>query len=83
VLASADQQAAVEMMLRANAPFDPAQTWRDLELVWTGAVNPTLIVDKHPVTLTALVALLAIVVLVLLRLMASPGRRERPAATDA
>ncbi|MDX2258765.1 MAG: hypothetical protein NW205_07565 [Hyphomicrobiaceae bacterium] len=83
VLASADQQAAVEMMLRVNAPFDPVQTYRDMELVWSGDVSPTLIVDKHPFTLAALVALIGILVLVMLRLVARPARREQTAETDA
>lgn len=67
VVASKDQSAAVDMMLRGG-PFNPANLLADFRLAWEGRVSPILILEKHPVSLAALAVGLVIILLVLRRL---------------
>ena len=53
VVASADQTAAVGMMLRAGATFDPVAISEDVRLVADGRVSPLLLWEKHPASLVA------------------------------
>lgn len=68
VVASKDQNAAVGMMLRTE-PFNPATVLGDLRLAWEGRVSPSLIFEKHPISLAALAVGVVILLLVLRRLL--------------
>lgn len=81
VLTSPDQTAAVEMMLRADTGFSPKTTLEDVSLVIDGRVSPILLIDKHPIALTAAAITLLLLLLMVRRLFTSP-RRPRPAPDD-
>ena len=66
VLSSQDQEAAVNMMLKADGTFDAKATLKNFQLAWNGKISPVLIVDKHPIALFAL-ALMFILFLLMLR----------------
>jgi hypothetical protein len=79
IVASADQTAAVGMMLRSNTSLDPAAIVEDFGLVTDGRVTPVLMWEKHPLVIVA--ALIAIgIVLLLLRRLLFARRRTRAAA---
>lgn len=75
ILRSADQSAAVTMMLSAGDSFNPRQFGTDLELVWSGRVDPWLLFDRHPAGIGLMVALSLLILLWLRRLF----RRTPPA----
>lgn len=75
ILRSSDQSAAVTMMLSAGDGFNPRQFATDLELVWTGQVDPWLLWDRHPAGVGLMVALSLLILLWLRRLF----RRAPPA----
>ena len=62
IVASADQAAAVGMMLQASNLPDPTLMWQHTRLVLDGRVSPLLLWERHPATL----AIAAILVLALL-----------------
>ena len=76
VLASSDQSAAVEMMLRGDNGFHPATAVKDFQMVIDGRVSPILLIDKHPISLAALAFALLMLLFVLRRLFSAPRRRE-------
>jgi hypothetical protein len=73
VIASADQGAAVEMMLRSQGA-SAATIVADFRSAWQGRVSPILLWDKHPMAIGVL-ALLVIVLLLMLRRLLLPRRR--------
>ncbi len=73
VVASADQAAAVAMMLRANAALDPSAIVEDVQLVADGRVSPVLLWEKHPVVI-AIALLAALILLLMLRRLLFPRR---------
>lgn len=73
---SADQNAAVNLMLRSTSTLDPGSIAQDFELAWQRKVNPLLLWEKHPEAVGVLL-LGAIVVLLLLRRLLFGGRRQR------
>jgi hypothetical protein len=77
VVASADQAAAVGMMLRVNAGLDPTAIMDDVSLVTDGRVSPVLIWEKHPLAVVAALVLILLALLMLRRLLFP---RRRPAA---
>lgn len=79
VIASADQAAAVAMMLRADTGFDIALLTADTRAVLAGKVHPMLMWDKHPAALVGALVLLLLLLLIVRRLFAG-GRRppKRP-----
>ncbi|WP_287958703.1 hypothetical protein [Filomicrobium sp.] len=81
VVASSDQNAAVEMMLRNDTSVDPTKVASDFKLVWDGRVSPSLLVNKHPLSLGALAVALVILLLLLRRLFSV--RRPSKIGTDA
>ncbi|MDX2287620.1 MAG: hypothetical protein NW217_02185 [Hyphomicrobiaceae bacterium] len=87
VLASADQTAAVEMMLRTSGAFDPVVTWGDIKHAWQGDISPILIVEKHPIALSVVGGGLLVLMLMVLRLFSAPRaarpQQSRLAAGDA
>jgi hypothetical protein len=79
VVASADQTAAVGMMLRTGAMLDPAAISEDLRLVADGRVSPILLWEKHPAVIVGL-GFLALLVLLLLHRLLFARRRTSAAA---
>jgi len=79
VVASADQTAAVTMMLRQDATLDPKAIVEDLGLVTGGRVSPILLWEKHPVVIVAGLVVVLILLLMLRRLLFA-GRRTKQAA---
>ncbi|MEO1544465.1 MAG: hypothetical protein AAFR75_10670 [Pseudomonadota bacterium] len=77
VVASSDQSAAVEMMLRNQKLFDPVATWQDLKLGFEGQISPILVAEKHPISLVAAFAAIIILLLMLRRLFARPARKTQ------
>jgi hypothetical protein len=78
VVASADQSAAVGMMLRMNAGLDPAAIMEDVRLAADGRVSPVLIWEKHPIAVVSGL-LLVLIVLLMLRRLFFPRRRTAAA----
>jgi hypothetical protein len=78
VVASADQSAAVGMMLRMDSGLDPNAIMEDVRLVTDGRVSPVLIWEKHPLAAVAGLMLILIVLLMLRRLF-FPKRRTATA----
>lgn len=75
IMTSADQPAAIEMMLRPGDAGIGA-TVGDVRAAWQGRINPVLLWDKHPFMIGA--ALLAALVIVLwLRRLFTPARRSK------
>lgn len=81
VIASRDQVAAVEMMLRADTGLDLAQVANDVREVAAGRVHPILLWDRHPIVLIGAGVVLLLFLLILRRLF-STGRRP-PSGRDA
>lgn len=79
VVASADQSAAVGMMLRTNATFDPAAIGGDIRLVADGRVSPILLWEKHPIVIVMGLILVLILLLMLRRLLFARPRNKAAA----
>jgi hypothetical protein len=79
VVASADQTAAVGMMLRTGATFDPVAISEDVRLVADGRVSPILLWERHPIVIVGLLFIVLIVLLLLRRLLFT-RRRAKAAA---
>jgi hypothetical protein len=69
IIASADQAAAVGMMLQANALPDPSQVMQHVNLVLNGRVSPWLLWEKHPAALLVTSVLVLALLLILKRLL--------------
>ncbi|HWK38699.1 MAG TPA: hypothetical protein VNR88_07265 [Hyphomicrobium sp.] len=78
VVASSDQSAAVDMMLRSGAILDP-QAIEDVRLVMDGRVSPILLWEKHPAIVVGFGFLGLIVLLLLRRLLFARPRNRAPA----
>jgi cell division septum initiation protein DivIVA len=76
VVSSADQTAAVGMMLRSNASLDAGAIVEDLGLVTDGRVDPILMWEKHPLAIVAGLLAVGVVLLLLRRLLFPPRRRQ-------
>jgi hypothetical protein len=79
IVASADQSAAVAMMLRTGGSFDAGVIGEDLRLVADGRISPILIWEKHPAVVIGL-ALVGLILLLLLRRLLFARPRHRAAA---
>jgi hypothetical protein len=79
IVSSADQTAAVGMMLKSDAALDPAAILDDVRLVSDGRVRSILLWEKHPIVIVAGV-LAALVLLLLLRRLLFPRRRTPASA---
>ncbi len=81
ILASRDQRAALDMMLRSGDLLDLGELVRDVDIARSGAVSPRLLLWRYPGALAA-VAIIGLVLLLLLwRAIAGrrPGaRRDQP-----
>ena len=75
LLASRDQLAAVNMMVRANSTFDPTTFMDDLTLLRDLKISPWLIWERYPTSLTVLGILALLILLLLWRLIF--GRRTK------
>ena len=74
VLASADQAAAVSMVLAPAQDATLKTTGEDLKLAWDGRIAPILIWEKHPMAAIALAAALILILLFFRRLVRPRGR---------
>lgn len=74
IVASSDQSAAVDMMLRSTSTLDPEVVLNDLRLTADGKVKPILVWEKHPAVVVA-AGLLLLMLLLLLRRLFFPRRR--------
>lgn len=72
VMASRDQQAAIEMLLR-DGSGSLAQIRNDFQMAWDGRITPRLIVAKHPLVLGLIVFGLLMVLLIFRRLLHPRG----------
>lgn len=81
VLASKDQQAAVELMLR-DGSGSLSQIRDDFVMAWEGRIAPRLMVAKHPFVLAMAVLALALVLLLFARLVRPRGSRASGASTS-
>lgn len=80
IIASRDQTAAAEMMLKPSSGFSPQSVVDDARLVWDGRVVPLLLWDKHPQA-TVLAGFLALILLVwFARLFRRRGTPQAPVA---
>jgi hypothetical protein len=79
VVASADQTAAVAMMLRQDASLNPRVIVEDAKLVAGGRVSPILMWKKHPAAIIAALVVVLILFLILRRLLFA-GRHTKAAA---
>jgi nitrogen regulatory protein PII-like uncharacterized protein len=81
VVASRDQDAAVDIMLRPQGVLDPVAAYQDMQLAWDGNVSPLLIWEKHPAAVVV-IGIFALLALLFLRRLFAP-RRRRAEATAA
>jgi hypothetical protein len=79
IVSSADQGAAVGMMLRTNATLDAGAILDDLDLVADGRVTPILLWEKHPLVIVAALIAAGIVLLLVRRLLFPRRRTQQPA----
>jgi hypothetical protein len=79
IISSADQSAAVTMMLSAREGFVPRQFINDVQQVIDGKVNPWLLWDRHPAGIGILAALSLLILLWLRRLFRPRARPAGPA----
>lgn len=80
VVSSADQSAAVTMMLRATSSLDPGSVAEDFDLAWKGRVSPILLWEKHPEAIGVLGLCVLIVLIFMRRLFFGRGRARLPAS---
>lgn len=78
IIASADQAAAVGMMLETAATFSARAFADDLQLAAEGKVNPILLWDKHPIGVGGLAALGALLLVWMMRLFRRPRTAAAP-----
>ncbi len=76
IVASRDQAAAVEMMLRPSGTAANA-TAGDFVAAWQGRIKPVLLWEKHPLTIGG-AALLGLFLLLWLRRLFTPASRRSP-----
>ena len=81
VMASRDQQAAIDMMLR-DGGGSVAQITDDFEMAWQGRIEPRLVVAKHPVVLGLIALGLFLILLLFRRLLLPRGRTASDATTS-
>lgn len=73
VIASKDQAAAVDMLLR-HERASLATIKADVQLAFDGRITPQLIVTKHPLAVAAFIIAVILMLLMVLRLMLPRGR---------
>ncbi|HEY8195121.1 MAG TPA: hypothetical protein VIF13_08725 [Hyphomicrobium sp.] len=82
IIASSDQTAAADMMLKPASGLSPRAFIDDAKLAWEGRVVPLLIWDKHPQALV-LAGFLGLIVLVWLTRLFRPRRLPPTPAAGA
>jgi nitrogen regulatory protein PII-like uncharacterized protein len=81
VLASRDQLAAVDMLLKDGPAIEPTVIAHDIRLVVDGRISPMLMVDRHPSVMAIAAGLSLILLLMVKRLLF--GRRRAKAFIPA
>lgn len=81
IVASADQSAAAEMMLRTSPAFSPKEMYGDAVAAWQGRISPSLVWRKHPAGVAALALFLLLLAVWLSRLFRS--RPDQPGPKNA
>ncbi|MEM1371983.1 MAG: hypothetical protein AAGG72_07120, partial [Pseudomonadota bacterium] len=76
IVASADQSAAVKMMLRDQQLVDVAAITNDFKLILDGRISPSLALTKHPVVIGVFAFVLLLLFLMMRRLVAAPRSRQ-------
>ncbi|WP_246274405.1 hypothetical protein [Hyphomicrobium sulfonivorans] len=79
IISSADQSAAVEMMLRTNAILDVDAISNDVRMTLDGRTRPILLWEKHPAIVAAFGFLLLVLLLLLRRLFFARPRKSAAA----
>lgn len=82
IIASADQSAAAEMMLRPSSGFSPRVFVSDAVMAWEERVSPILLWHKHPVGIAASGGFLLILLLWFRRLFRRPPVAAPPPRTS-
>jgi hypothetical protein len=77
VIASPDQAAAVDMMLRSGGSLTPQVIIDDVRLAWEGRVSPVLVWQQHTLAV-CLAGLVLVLILLILRRLLLPPRRTPP-----
>lgn len=72
VLASKDQGAALDIILRSDNGDTPAALQNDVRLAWEGQINPQLLWHRHPILVVMAGLALVILVLLLRRIFRAP-----------
>ena len=80
IIASTDQPAAVDMMLRTTTGFSPRDAAGDAVMAWEGQISPWLLLEKHPAGL-ALIAAFALILLMWLGRLFRRGTPAKPQQT--
>jgi hypothetical protein len=82
IIASRDQGAAAEMMLKPSSGLSPRTVMDDARLVWDGRVAPLLLWDKHPQALV-LAGFLALILLAWMGRILRPRRTVQTPSAEA
>ncbi len=81
VMASRDQQAAIDMLLR-DGSGSVTQIRNDFQLAWDGRITPRLIVAKHPLVLVMIAFALLVALLLFRRLLRPRGTISKDITTS-
>jgi len=81
IIASADQTAATDMMLRPSSGFSPRAFAQDAVMAWEDRISPSLLWHKHPVGIALSGGLVLVLVLWLRRLFGRRPAAPPPGAT--
>ncbi|MCH9764832.1 MAG: hypothetical protein K0U34_02410, partial [Alphaproteobacteria bacterium] len=81
VMASRDQQAAIDMLLR-DGSGSLADIAQDFDLVWQGRIEPRLVVTKHPLVLALIACGVFLLLLLFRRLLLPRGRTVSSTSTS-
>jgi hypothetical protein len=82
IIASRDQGAAAEMMLKPSSGLSPRAVMDDARLAWEGRVAPLLLWDKHPQALI-LAGLLSLILVAWMGRLLRPRRTVQTPSTGA
>lgn len=79
VVSSADQTAAIDMLLKTQSRFEPGRALGDAKLVLEGKISPILLWDAHPSLIVLALVLAAIILLLARRIFRRPAKAQTSA----